>query len=74
MADRFPPPWKVQCNDDAYWVEDSSGHSFAFCYFREYVSIGGGRNAFLTRDQARRIASNVAKLPDLIQTRSKPTT
>lgn len=63
---RFPLPWTVHSNDDAYWVEDASGQRFAYCYFRENGSIGGGRSSYLTRDQARRIASNVAKLPDLI--------
>ncbi len=69
MADRFPPPWTVQSNGDAYWVEDASGHRFAFCYYRDYQNIGSGPRAYLTRDQARRIASNVAKLPELIRAR-----
>ncbi len=49
-----------------YWVQDASGHRFAFCYYRDYQSIGSGPRAYLTRDQARRIASNVAKVPDLL--------
>lgn len=63
---RFPLPWTVQHNGDAYWVEDASGQRFAYCYFRDARSIGTGRS-YLTRDQARRIASNVAKLPELIK-------
>ncbi len=62
---RFPPPWTVHRNGDAYWIEDAGGQRFAYCYYRDAQSIGSGRS-YLTEDQARRIASNVAKLPELI--------
>lgn len=60
-------PWTVQSNGDAYWVEDASGQRFAFCYYRDNRSIGSGRQSYPTKDQARRIASNVAKLPSLLK-------
>ena len=63
---RFPPPWTVHHNEDAYWVEDASGQRFAYCYFRDAQSIGSGVH-YMTRDGARRIACNVAKLPQLIK-------
>ena len=69
---RFPPPWTVHHNDDAYWVQDASGQRFAYCYFREVQSIGSGMG-YMTQDSARRIASNVAKLPDLIRRRAGST-
>ena len=69
MAKRFPPPWTVQHNNDAYWVEDATGQKFAFCYYKDAASIGSGRS-YLTRDQARRIASNIAKLPEMISERA----
>lgn len=62
---RFPLPWSLHRNAEAYWVEDAGGQRFGYCYFRENQSIGSGRS-YLTEDQARRIASNIAKLPDLI--------
>jgi hypothetical protein len=69
MAHRFPPPWTVHCSDDAYWVEDASGHRFGYCYFREVQSIGSSGTGYLTRDAARRLASNIAKLPGLLRAR-----
>lgn len=33
MSRRFPRPWTVHHNEDAYWVEDATGKRFAFCYF-----------------------------------------
>jgi hypothetical protein len=63
----FPPPWTVHSGEDAYWVEDANGRRFAFCYFRDRAVIGTGGEAWLERDQARRIASNIAKLPDLLR-------
>ncbi len=68
---RFPAPWSVRHNDDAYWVEAASGQRFAFCYFRHHQSIGSGPRAYLSEDQARRIASNVAKLPDLLRAKQQ---
>ena len=69
MADRFPPPWTVHCNEAAYWVEDASGQRFAYCHFKDEPWIGSD-SPYLTRDGARRIASNVAKLPGLIRARA----
>lgn len=69
---RFPPQWTVHRNSDAYWIEDAGGHRFGFCYFRDHQSIGSGRQAYRTEDQARRIASNIAKLPELIKAREGP--
>ena len=62
---RFPISWTVHHNADAYWVEDATGARFAFCYFRDVHSIGSGQSD-LSRDAARRLASNIAKLPELI--------
>ena len=64
---RFPPPWTVRHNEDAYWVEDAHGKRFGFCYYRERVPIGTGTEAWLSPDEARRIATNIAKLPELLK-------
>ena len=47
-------------------MKDRAGQSLAYVYFEE----GPGRRAaakLLTRDEARRIAANIAKLPVLLQ-------
>jgi hypothetical protein len=59
---RFPPPWTVEETDVCFIVKDHAGMSLAYVYFEDEP----GRRAaakLLTRDEARRIAANIAKLP-----------
>ena len=62
---RFPPPWTVEPLDGGYKVVDANGQALAYVY-----GLDDSRNAriakALTRDEARRIASNIAKLPNLL--------
>ena len=66
MPDRFPPPWTVNGNANCYWVEAANGTRVAYVYFRNTESIGS-QIELMSRDGARRIASNIAKLPQLIR-------
>ena len=62
----FPPPWDIEeANAACFIVKDNSGHALAYVYFEQEP----GRRAaakLLTRDEARRIAIQIAKLPDLM--------
>jgi hypothetical protein len=63
----FPSPWTVEDTDDAcFVVTDANGQALGYFYFEE---DNGRRSAakLLTKEEARRIAVNFARLPDLLR-------
>ena len=63
---RFPPPWDIEEFDrSCFIVRDNNGQALAYVYFE---ADAGRRTAanLLTRDEARRVAANIAKLPRLL--------
>jgi hypothetical protein len=62
---RFPPPWSVEQIPGGYKVLDANGQGLAYVYGRETRADADTANV-LTMDEARRIASNIAKLPSFL--------
>ena len=66
MARRFPTPWTAERIPGGYVVKDATGQSLAYVYARE-TRADADTAKVLTMDEARRIASNIAKLPELLR-------
>jgi hypothetical protein len=62
---RFPTPWSIDELEACFVVKGSAGQKLAYVYFEDEP---GRRSAakLLTKDEAHRIAVDVAKLPILL--------
>ena len=69
MTRRFPAPWIVEPIPGGFKVNDATGQTLAYVYAREEAAAAIAK--VLTMDEARRIAANIAKLPELLASSKK---
>jgi hypothetical protein len=63
---RFMRPWKVIEQDESYEVQDAVGLPLASVYF-ENETIRQSSPRRLSKDEARRVAAQIARLPTLLR-------
>jgi hypothetical protein len=59
--DRFPPPWTVEEKFACFVVRDANGQALAYIYFAKGKPGRASGAKLLSKDEAQRIAANIAK-------------
>jgi hypothetical protein len=65
MTGRFPVPWRIAELPNGFAVEDATGQQLGVFYGRADPNITG-HTGFLTMDEARQMAVDFARLPELL--------
>jgi hypothetical protein len=63
-ARRFPAPWLAGKMPGGYVVRDANGQALAYVRLRPSERSRAMQAKVLTEDEARRVAVNIARLPD----------
>src|SRR6266700_6897190 len=66
MTRRLPPPWHAENFSGGYVVRDANGFAVAYVYGRS-TEAEAMEAKQMTMDEARRVASNIAKLPEMLK-------
>ena len=63
---RLPSPWRAEKFSGGYVVRDATGFAVTYVYGRS-TEAEALEAKQMTMDEARRVASNIAKLPDMLK-------
>jgi hypothetical protein len=64
---RFPPPWTVEEHRGvSYIIRDANNFPAAYVYFESELGRRVAAN-LMTKDEAKKIAAGIAKLPELLK-------
>jgi hypothetical protein len=64
---RFVRPWSVTERDGAYEVRDAAGLNLATVHFEDQPPARQSYSQRLSKDEARRVAAQIARLPTLLR-------
>jgi hypothetical protein len=65
MTTRFPVPWRIVEIPNGFAVEDATGRQIGVFYGRP--PDGAGHTGIMTMDEARQVALDFARLPELLK-------
>jgi hypothetical protein len=66
IARPFAKPWKIEEQDESFQIRDAAGRILAYAYFEDEPT----RRNFskhLSKDDARRMAQQILRLPELVR-------
>jgi len=66
MTVRFPAPWRIVEIPNGFAVDDASGQQLGIFYGRADPNAAG-HTGFLTMEEARQMAVDFARLPELLK-------
>jgi hypothetical protein len=67
---RLPAPWRIEKIPGGYVVRDANGQTLAYVYIRA-TETDAMQAKVLTDDEGRRVATNIARLPELLGTKNE---